>query len=237
MKIAICDTDIFSTESLKNELISYSAREKILMDLHTYTNNFDRILSDSGFDMLFLEFLPKKLNESYIINKIRMKSKNVKIVFLSKDLSDVCDSLKYEPYRFLLKPLDRSKLHEALISAVNKNSKSIVVRDPVNKKNIVVDEDDIFYVQADNVYSLVSTVNGTYRYVKRISALENELSSEYFFRSNRSYIVNFKYVSSYDRESINLINGHKALISKNKYDDFEKKLKAFLCSHSVTGDN
>ena len=57
-------------------------------------------------------------------------------------------------------------------------------------------------------------------YYGKMSELEK--AGEDFFRTHRSYLVNFKYVEKYDASTIYLEKG-TALIAKQKFSEFVKK--------------
>ena len=103
---------------------------------------------------------------------------------------------------------------------MSSSERKLIVKDENYNESIVVYEKDIIYAQADNVYTYIITDEGTYRYPYNLSALEEELDSGGFFRTNRSYIVNLEHINSYDKTGITLSNGHKAVISRAKYKDF-----------------
>ncbi len=54
-----------------------------------------------------------------------------------------------------------------------------------------------------------------------LSSLENRLKGQKkFFRCHKSYIVNLKYVKSFDHKRIYLtVNNNSVLLSRYKYDD------------------
>ena len=104
-------------------------------------------------------------------------------------------------------------MYEALDSVIKNLAKTayIVVKDTVNQKNITIPENEIIYAQADNIYAEVVTAQGIFLYSNKISLLVKKLNEEYFYRSNRSYIVNFNYIIGYSKKEIEFSNGQKRL--------------------------
>ena len=223
MKIAVCDDEkVFRYEFI--ELLNeYAAENNIIIDITEFDDG--RKLADSGasFDMIFLDHQMNELNGLDTIKSIREKHIDTKGVFVSSYSEIVFDSMKYKAFRFIVKPVSRDKLFEALDSAREDLSHEykIVVKDETFNESTVVYEKDMIYAQADNVYTYIITEKGSYRYPYNLSALEEELRSGCFFRTNRSYIVNLEYIRSYDKTGITLSNGHKAVISRAKYKDFK----------------
>lgn len=130
--------------------------------------------------------------------------------------------MKYNAFRFIVKPVTKDKLYEAMDAAleISSSERKLIVKDEEYNESIVVYEKDVIYAQADNVYTYIITAEGSFRYPYNLSTLEEELDSGGFFRTNRSYIVNLEHINSYDKTGITLSNGHKAVISRSKYKDF-----------------
>ena len=118
---------------------------------------------------------------------LRQRNDQTKVVFVSSYKEVVFESMKVQTFRFLVKPLDREKLYEALDSVIKDNQKTyhIVVRDEENQKNVTISEKEIIYVQADNIYAMVITTNGIYKFMDSITNLQHELRGDYFYRTKR----------------------------------------------------
>ena len=158
------------------------------------------------------------------------KNIDTKVVFVSSYSDVVFDTMKYKAFRFIVKPVNREKLFEAIDAArEDKSSENkLIVRDETYNESIVVYEKEIIYAQADNVYTYIITEKGSFRYPYGLSALEEQLSSACFFKTNRSYIVNLEYIRSFDKTGITLSNGHKAVITRSKYKDFNNYYLNYL---------
>ncbi len=51
---------------------------------------------------------------------------------------------------------------------------------------------------------------------------------DFFYRSHRSFIVNFKHIKSYSNTIIIFENGEKAMLTKTKYAKFQKEYMLYL---------
>lgn len=222
MKIAVCDDEIVYRYEIIDLLNMYAAENNIILNVTEFDDGRKLVTSKTVFDMIFLDHQMRDLNGLDTIKSIREKNIDTKVVFVSSYSDIVFDSMKYNAYRFIVKPVSREKLYEAMDSALEMSSseRKLIVKDENYNESIVVYEKDIIYAQADNVYTYIITDEGTYRYPYNLSALEEELDSGGFFRTNRSYIVNLEHINSYDKTGITLSNGHKAVISRAKYKDF-----------------
>ena len=222
MKIAVCDDEKLFRREIIDLLDIYAAEKNIVTDITEFDDGMKLAASGTVFDMIFLDHQMEELNGLDTIKSIREKNIDTKVVFVSSYPEIVFDSMKYNAFRFIVKPVGREKLFEALDSALEilGSERRLVVRDETYNESIVIYEKDIIYAQADNVYTCIITEKGSYRYPYTLSALEEELGTGGFFRTNRSYIVNLEHIVSFDKTGMTLSNGHKAVISRAKYKEF-----------------
>lgn len=235
MRIAVCDDETFFRTVLKKELTEYAEDHGLMFIISDFKDGSELLASNEEYDLIFLDYKMSTTNGIATIEAMRKRNDHTAVIFVSSYREIVFESLKYKTFRFLLKPLDKEKLWEALDSIIKEKQEivRIIVKDEVSDKNITVPASEIIYCQADNNYVTVVTANGSFKYQKKISHLENELGSGAIFRTNRSYLVNFDHIRSYDSKEITLSNGHKALISKNVYNTFKKTYLTYLKNKSV----
>lgn len=144
---------------------------------------------------------------------------------------------------YLLKPIDRERLDEAL----KKISHKLASKDRLNKyqellKTIessrkskliipelgnrrIIDLEEIIAIKADGAYTLIYISDGQMVTTsKNLKHYENALSSaSSFFRSHRSWIINTNYLEQFNRTAnlLQLKGGINARISRNQYNSFD----------------
>lgn len=238
MKIAICDDESVFRKMLCKDLICYASDYGYVFNIFEYSDGTELLHTEISFDLIFMDYQMKSINGIDTVATIRKRKDNTKVVFISSYKDVVFESMKVNTFRFLVKPVDKNNLYEALNSVIRENEEiaKIVVKDPETQRNITILESEIIYIQADNVYSTVVTANNSYIYLNSISELQKNLRGDYFYRTNRSYIVNFNYISSYSTKEITLVNGHKALISKLKLKEFKTSYLSFIRRKSMGED-
>ncbi|MBK7031381.1 MAG: LytTR family transcriptional regulator [Bacteroidales bacterium] len=83
---------------------------------------------------------------------------------------------------------------------------------------------DILYCEGDVNYTKIHTCNGRLIMVSRtLKEVEELLSSQYFFRTHKSYLVNLNYIKSYSRSEnfgVYLENNQWLPVSTRKNDEF-----------------
>lgn len=235
MHIAICDDEHFFRKSLSKELYRYADELGLDFIIYEYADGMELLNADMSFDLIFMDHQMKDKNGLDTVSILRKRNVDTAVIFVSSYKDVVFDSVKVNAFRFLVKPFEKEDLYEALDSVIKNQAKTayIVVKDTVNQKNITIPESEIIYAQADNIYAEVVTAKGTFLYSNKISLLEKELNEEYFYRTNRSYIVNFNYIISYSKKEMEFSNGQKALISSSKFKDFKSKYLNYLKRKSI----
>lgn len=230
MRIAICDDEKYFRNSLKEQLNNYA--EKFGFDFsYTEFSSGDQLLaSDIEFDLIFMDYQMSSINGIDTVEKLRRRNDKTTVVFISSFREVVFSSLHVQAHRFLVKPPDTEELYEALDSFMDKyNSGSYVLAfDEENDSMKRIPECEVIYAEADNSYCRVMTSDGCYLYRNTLSEFEKSLKSDFFYRAHRSYLVNLNYIENYSRSEIVFENGERALLTKTKHLDFQKKYMAFL---------
>lgn len=235
MKIAICDDEKIFRDTLKKSLNKYSSEYELTFLYFEYSDGISMLSDNISYDLIFMDYKMKNMNGINVISALRERNDNTTVIFISSYKEMVFESMKVQTYRFLVKPLENEKLFEALTSFLNmqRNEKYILLKDDSLDLIQRVSEDSILYAEADNIYCKIRTSDNTYTYKRTLSHFKKELTSDFFFRTHRSYIVNFKYIESYTKNEIHLINNERALLSKNKYHMFQNSYMSFLKRNSM----
>lgn len=235
MKIAIYDDEKIFRDTLKKSLNKYSSEYELTFLYFEYSDGISMLSDNISYDLIFMDYKMKNMNGINVISALRERNNNTTVIFISSYKEMVFESMKVQTYRFLVKPLENEKLFEALTSFLNmqRNEKFILLKDDSLDLIQRVSEDSILYAEADNIYCKIRTSDNTYTYKRTLSHFGKELTSDFFFRTHRSYIVNFKYIESYTKNEIHLINNERALLSKNKYHMFQNSYITFLKRNSM----
>lgn len=222
MKIAVCDDEKIFRNDLVRLLNQYCSERGQVILIDEYDDGSKLIKSKTSYDIIFLDHQMKSLNGLDTIKYLRDKKNYTKVVFVSSYSEIVFDSMKYNTFRFLVKPVQKDKLFEAVDEAIDEINAEykIIVKDTEYNESIIIPEKDIIYAQAENVYTYIVTENASYRYSYNLSHLENEIKSDFFMRTHRSFLVNFNHITSFDKSGITLSNGQKAVVSKTKFKEF-----------------
>lgn len=87
-------------------------------------------------------------------------------------------------------------------------------------KTRFVNAEDVFYIESIGRKAVLHLAEEIIEYYAKISDLEKQLYPE-FFRIHRAYLVNLKYVESFNKREVLLKNGDAILISKYRLAEFQ----------------
>ena len=222
MKIAVCDDQEPFRKYLIGYLQQYAEEHGKQFFYFEYSSGEEMLSSKAEFDLIFVDYMMRDLNGVDTISLLREQNISTHVIFISSFPEAVFDTFSVNAFRFLIKPVEYAKLEEALNAYYREKEqqKTIVICNHRNSMFYNIPESEIIYAQADNICTYIITPNASLRYSYNLTSLENELQSDFFMRTHRTYLVNLHFIASYDHKVINLTNGHKALISRLKYKDF-----------------
>lgn len=225
LKIAICDDEQPIREYLKKLAEKCTdARVSVFAD-------GEELLADKAeADIILLDISLSQNGDSDMLNgmevarKIREKSDAV-IIFVTALREYVFEGYDVGAFNYLLKPIDEQKFMEVMNKAVNmikkeKAAEPLVIKTAGSYVSIPVN--NIIYAENDARKIVIHTKNmkeKTYSFYEKMEALESRLGDS-FFRSHRGFLVNLREVAQYDNMNIELKNGEKIFLSKQKYNDF-----------------
>lgn len=229
MRIAVCDSKKESREwtgSLvtevcpKGELIFFSSGEELL-------------LSEKPVDILFLEICLSGKNGMDIARELRRRGRRDILIFITERKDRVFQAFDVGAFHYLVKPVKAQRVKEVLKRAIEEYD----LRNPEEEQepgcvvvtseriHITVKLSDIVYAEVFNRKIVLYKLDSELEYYGKMSELE-QAAGDSFFRSHRSYLVNFKYVEKYDATEIYLQRG-TALMAKKKYEDFVKQYQRY----------
>lgn len=228
MKIAICDDKETFRRILRNYLDEYSQLHHLDTDYYDYSCGRDLLASSIKHDLIFMDYQMDGLDGLETSELLRKKKINIPIIFLTSYPHVVFDAFKVNAYRFLVKPVEKDKLFDAMDSYLRQldDSNYILIKtdDIVKRINI----HDIVYVEASGKYCYIRDNEESNLYKGTLNEVEKMLPQELFFRSHRTYLVGFRHIVSHNSANILFDNNERALISKMKLSSFKKAFSDFI---------
>ena len=227
MRIAICDSDIKCAEKTKNMIYDYADKRRLDLLVEIYDSSHALLESRNNYLLIILEYYINGLNGLETAKHLRRKNCRSTIMFLSAYTDFVFESFGVMPYRFLLKPQEQKSLFAALDEFFfhPHTHRPLWVRS--GSDTFCLRANDIFYLEADNKNCLIALRENKVHCKKTMAHVYEGLPKSHFCKINRAYVVNFNYITGYNKESIRLVNGKTLYVSRNYYKSFKDEYKNF----------
>ena len=237
MRIAICDDEVLLRDQIE-AFIRKRDKTGTVLCFDTGEALLEAFVK-KAFDLLFLDIGLPGMDGVEVAGRIREINANVVIVFITADNSRVFEAFDVSALHYLRKPIDPDKLSEVYDRAKRllqerdtsgrEKKEEILIKS--DERHIQLDRKDILYVESKGRKLLIADRSGKYEIYGVLGKWEERLSDG-FFRCHRSYLVNLRYVRSYDAESILLRDGTRVFLARDRYADFVKAYMQYLQTQS-----
>lgn len=231
MRIVICDDDSNITSSLSQIITTYFDKKKINCPELAIFNSGENLLADKEQkDIVFLDVEMPGFDGIYVGNELKKQNESVIIFIVTSYIEYLDAAMRFHVFRYLSKPIDKQRLYHNLDDALELYS-SFNQKIAIETKSGVtaVSTDDIVYVEAKGRKVTVYTTITAYESTQSMQFWKENLPSNNFFQSHRSYIVNLAKVTSFDHELIYLCDGqYSAYLTRRKFTNFKNAYLLFM---------
>lgn len=231
LKIAVVDDieqdRIRITEETDN-ILNYA---KISHSIHCYADAeflLDAIRGGKKYNLLLLDVLMDEMDGLALAAKLRKEDINTAIIFISSSQEMACQGYLVNAFRYLIKPLEREKLKEALIHCYDKwqEKKEILLSTLKGQRRISYM--DIQFVEAYDRGTRFFLTDETVETKLKFSETEAMLPKSMFLTCHRAYIVNLALTRHISRYEFQMKSGAMVPISRYRYNDVNQQFVDFV---------
>lgn len=199
-------------------------------------------------DIVFLDINLPKVNGLEMLEAI--DNKTFQVIIITAYDSYALQALKAGAIDYILKPIMSSEVKTAVDKAIalinndqefhSSDKKEQPVAEPEvnrivihhNNSYILIEFDDILYLEADRNYSNIVLENGkVISSARSLKAYDELLAKDIFFRVHKSYLINTLKIKEYLKEGKERIalmkNGKRIAVSQPKQPGFKKFLTMY----------
>lgn len=179
---------------------------------------------DRNFDILLLDIEMQNINGVELAKIIRQNNDSVQIVFITGFPAFIAEGYEVSALHYLMKPVSPEKLYSILDKAaanLAKSEKRLCIT--YDRQTDFVPLSQITYIEAQKQYILIHTAAETYRMKSSLADMETQLD-EYFFKCQRSFLVNLRYVTRIKSDCVVLKNGTEVPISRGMAEKIGKEI-------------
>lgn len=217
--IGICDDGKNICASLEEMVLQYAEKSKQRMDIQVWYTGEElcRYLEQGGYlDILFLDIELIKLTGIEVGDFIRNKMENrgMQIIYISGESSYAQKLFKTQPMDFLVKPITRRQIEDALelaIKLLEKNEERFEFQN--GRDYYYISYNEIIYFESEGRKIKIVAVDAEKEFYGAIRELEKKLPKD-FFTIHQSYVINKTHVVRYTYETVEMDNSTILSISK-----------------------
>lgn len=228
MFAALCDDDKYITEEIKKLLLEYAKDNRITIDIDEFESGEELLNSEKNYDIIVLDYQLGSTNGLTVAKELRKRNVLSSIIFLTSYPNFMIDAFEVNTFRFLLKPIDKSKFFKAIddyIKIVDANYPITIIQNKELKK---INSNEICYIEADGKYSNIHLSDKIMHCSKTLAGVTKLLPAYCFVKTHRAFVVNLHYIKSYSSDTVYLSNGESAFLSKNYQKSFQTSYMNFL---------
>ncbi|MFC2109679.1 LytR/AlgR family response regulator transcription factor [Bacteroidota bacterium] len=242
LKVLLVDDENDALEVLEWKLKRYISNVEIISS--SSPKKALEIVKDFCPHVVFLDIqMPEMDGFSFLEKSV---DKNFSVIFTTAYDEFALKAIKASAVDYLLKPIDKLELIEAVEKVRQKLDKENIGKKleqvmqsmgkPCEKVNIAADgkiylleKDDVVMLQSDKSYTTIYLKNNKSILVsKTLKEVEKKFECVTFFRVHNSYLVNLDHVKEYMKRmggELILTNGLTASVSRNKKAELLEKLQ------------
>lgn len=187
------------------QLLSYSTGEKLLKNY---------ILD---LDLFFLEIPLRKINGLKIAEYLRRYDARIRIVFLTAVLTYVLEAYDVGANNYILKPLTYNKFCKELNRVSGRDAgeeRSLLEQHRNTIRRVYFG--DIRYIETCGKNTVIHTCKEEVPSTRQMKQFEALLADTTLIRCHAGYIVNLRYFSKLDENTVTLTDGTKIPVSRNR---------------------
>ena len=215
----LCDR-IVEESQISHGIIPFSDAEEL-----------ERFLEVKGqiFDVLLLDIELGNKTGLELAKELRTKKDRVSIIFLTGHEEYLRDGYSVQPVHFLLKPLKKAELAEALRTdwELNHRPKNVFLQKGSRSLNLPLNS--ILWAETSGNHNIrILLEDREEEFPISLSELEGLLPSGQFIRCHNSYVVSMEHVREFKKSILYMDNGSELPVGRKYYKRFQEAFVSYI---------
>lgn len=230
IRLAVVEDDESYRNCLGRYLEQYMKENGISFDIHIFLDGEDIVENyKAQFDIIFMDIQMQFMDGMSAAEEIRKTDENVIIIFITNMVQYAIRGYEVKAFDYVLKPITYFTFAQKLDKALEciKNKVSYYLSIPVGSGVQKLDIGQLYYIESQGHMLLYHTKNTFYSSRGNMKQVEEILQPYGFFRSNKGYLVNMKYVDAV-KDGCCVINGVNLMIARARKKTFMEALANYM---------
>ena len=231
-RLAICEDDPGEREflcSLCGELLSARHIPHVLTPFSSAEDLAETLERDSGaFDLLLLDIQMDGMSGMELAQALYRRRAPVRFLFITGCADYALEGYQVHPVHYLLKPVDRSSLEEALLQDWESHHQPEAFLLRIGPRSFSLPIKEIRYLESRNHVVTVCMEGEEHTAPLSLSKVESMLPARLFFRCHNSFLVNLSHVGEIERTTLRLRDGTRLPIRRRYYQAFQSAFIHYL---------
>ncbi len=223
MRILICDDDKTCADDIKSQIDLFLSENNLSADCYTFYSGEELITTDESYDIAFLDIRINEISGIDIGKRLKANNENIIIFIVTAYDKYLDEAMDLNVLRFLQKPINNDRLYAGLkraVSLIDNTCVEVLVKDGEGVANIPISS--ILYVEIVGRKIKVVTKDNEYMTSTKINFWQERLVATFFYQVHKSFIINLKYVTNYQKDIVTMKNGDTVPVSFRKQTDFQR---------------
>ena len=233
MRIVFCDDDPVILQQLQKYVKEFFlSLGGPLPEFAVYSTGDLLIQHETRADIAFLDVEMPGVSGIHIGTKLKERNPRIKIFIVTAYPDYLDEAMRFQVFRYLSKPIDKTRLFRNLKDAVY--AYNIETQEfPISTADgvFIRKSEEILCVETTQRKTIVHTIDEDFISSKNIESWQQKLNLPCFFSTHRSYIVNMRFVYSIGKDAVILKYKDRqivAFLSRRKYTQFKDTYLMFL---------
>lgn len=230
VNLAIVEDEDYYVEQITKYIDRYQQERGTEFKITRFRDGDEIVEQYRGeFDIILMDIQMQFMDGMAAAEKIREVDKEVIIMFITNMTQYAVRGYQVDALDYMVKPIEYFSFSQKLERALERMKKrddyfiSISVKDGIQKINI----SELYYIESSGHTLIYRTEKGAYESRGVMKDVESAMIPHGFFRSNKGYLVNMKYVDGI-RENCCVIAGELLPISRAKKKQFMEELTNYM---------
>lgn len=231
-RLAVCEDDTDIREQVSRLCDEILTDVRIAHEITSFANaeELDKNMgTEQEFDVLVLDIKLEHMTGMELARKLRKEDNQVSIIFITGYEEYLREGYGVRPVHLLLKPVDRERLKEALLTDWRLNHKPRGVMLQKGNRSMGLMLEEILYAESSGNHSIrVVLKRREETFPFTLSELGRLLPEEGFARCHSGYLVNLGHVRELDRFTIRLDNGGSLPVGRKYYKECQAAFISYI---------